>query len=289
MARCWSQTSDGRLPSAGDEVALGRKHLARNSGAHVGSARAGQRCLSLSAVTPHTTSFRVVGTDRVPARAAPVRAWALGRCSPSTACWAAAATRARQQKACLAQGRHCCRKVRSSCDAAPGTGRVKPPWLRLARAYPSSKSTYPATSDQSGQLRAGGGLPAHLRRGPHPVRGGDPPALPGGERRPTSTGGGPAQGPRIHSTTGRAAPSRGRPRPIAVDRDRRRASQLGIAVGRLVWRAFATDLGVLPIPVVTVWVMVAVASGTLIVANVLAIGPALVASRSNPASLLKAE
>jgi hypothetical protein len=64
---------------------------------------------------------------------------------------------------------------------------------------------------------------------------------------------------------------------------------VGIAIGRGVWRAFANNLGVLPVPIVTVWVMAAVAIGTVIVANVLAIGPALVASRSNPASLLKAE
>lgn len=64
---------------------------------------------------------------------------------------------------------------------------------------------------------------------------------------------------------------------------------VGIAIGREVWRVFANNLGVLPVPVVTVWVMVGVACGTVIVANVLAIGPALVASRSNPASLLKAE
>jgi ABC-type antimicrobial peptide transport system permease subunit len=64
---------------------------------------------------------------------------------------------------------------------------------------------------------------------------------------------------------------------------------VGVAIGREVWRAFANNLGVLPVPVVIVLVMVAVAFGTLIVANVLAIGPALVASRSNPASLLKAE
>jgi ABC-type antimicrobial peptide transport system permease subunit len=63
----------------------------------------------------------------------------------------------------------------------------------------------------------------------------------------------------------------------------------GIAVGRLVWRVFANNLGVVPVPVVIVWVIAAVAVGTVLIANVLAIGPALVASRSHPASLLKTE
>ena len=63
----------------------------------------------------------------------------------------------------------------------------------------------------------------------------------------------------------------------------------GIVVGRLIWRAFAVNLGVLPVTVVIAWVVAAVAAGTLVVANVLAIGPALVASRSRPASLLRSE
>jgi ABC-type lipoprotein release transport system permease subunit len=63
----------------------------------------------------------------------------------------------------------------------------------------------------------------------------------------------------------------------------------GIAVGRWVWRVFAGNLGVPPVPVVIVWVMVAIVAGTLLVANALAIGPALVAARSRPASLLNAE
>jgi hypothetical protein len=57
----------------------------------------------------------------------------------------------------------------------------------------------------------------------------------------------------------------------------------------VVWRLFAENLGVLPAPVVTVWVIVAVALGTALVANLLAIGPALVASRMRPANLLRAE
>ena len=64
---------------------------------------------------------------------------------------------------------------------------------------------------------------------------------------------------------------------------------LGIAAGRLVWDAFASNLGVLAVPVVTAWEVAAIAAGTLVVANLLAVGPALVASRTRAASLLKSE
>jgi len=63
----------------------------------------------------------------------------------------------------------------------------------------------------------------------------------------------------------------------------------GIAVGRAVWGLFAHSLGVLAVTEVTAWVMVAVAAATIVVANVLAIGPAIVAARSRPASLLRSE
>jgi hypothetical protein len=63
----------------------------------------------------------------------------------------------------------------------------------------------------------------------------------------------------------------------------------GIALGRLIWRLFAGSLGVLPVEIVLAWTIIAVAAGTVLVANLLAIGPAFVASRSRPASLLKVE
>jgi hypothetical protein len=63
----------------------------------------------------------------------------------------------------------------------------------------------------------------------------------------------------------------------------------GIAIGRLVWEAFADALGVVSVPVVAVEIIAAVAVGTLVVANLLAVGPALVASRSRPAGLLRTE
>jgi ABC-type antimicrobial peptide transport system permease subunit len=64
---------------------------------------------------------------------------------------------------------------------------------------------------------------------------------------------------------------------------------LGIAAGRAIWSAFADFLGVATPPVITVWLIVALAAATLFVANLLAVIPALVAARSRPASLLRTE
>jgi hypothetical protein len=63
----------------------------------------------------------------------------------------------------------------------------------------------------------------------------------------------------------------------------------GIALGRSIWQAFARSLGVLPDAVVVTWVIAAVAGGTLVVASALAIGPAVLAVRSRPSSLLRSE
>jgi ABC-type lipoprotein release transport system permease subunit len=64
---------------------------------------------------------------------------------------------------------------------------------------------------------------------------------------------------------------------------------LGIATGRFVWSAFADNLGVGTQPVVTAAKILGVALGALIVANALALIPALIAARARPASLLKSE
>jgi ABC-type antimicrobial peptide transport system permease subunit len=64
---------------------------------------------------------------------------------------------------------------------------------------------------------------------------------------------------------------------------------VGLIVGRAVWRVFATNVGVVPDPVVLAWELVAVSFGTLVVANVLAIGPSVSSSRARPGPLLRAE
>jgi ABC-type antimicrobial peptide transport system permease subunit len=64
---------------------------------------------------------------------------------------------------------------------------------------------------------------------------------------------------------------------------------LGVALGQAVWRAFATNLGAVPVPVVPVEVVAALGVGVLVVANLLALAPAVVAARSKTtAQLLRA-
>jgi FtsX-like permease family len=64
---------------------------------------------------------------------------------------------------------------------------------------------------------------------------------------------------------------------------------LGIAAGRAVWSTFADNLGVGTQPVVTASEIALLALGTLVVANLLAVIPAMVAARARPASLLRTE
>jgi hypothetical protein len=62
---------------------------------------------------------------------------------------------------------------------------------------------------------------------------------------------------------------------------------LGVVVGQAVWNAFADNLGAVPVAVVPIWLVVTLSLGVLVVANLLAIGPALVATRAKPARLLQ--
>ena len=64
---------------------------------------------------------------------------------------------------------------------------------------------------------------------------------------------------------------------------------LGIAAGRVAWRIFATNFGVVPFSVVDAAALAALAACVLVVANGLAVLPAIVAARSRPADLLRAE
>ena len=64
---------------------------------------------------------------------------------------------------------------------------------------------------------------------------------------------------------------------------------LGVAVGQVVWRAFATNLGAVPVATVPVWLISALAAGVLVVANLLAIAPALAAARSKDGQLLRTQ
>lgn len=64
---------------------------------------------------------------------------------------------------------------------------------------------------------------------------------------------------------------------------------MGIAAGRVLWTAFATNLGVATMPVTPAAALCGVAVGALVVANVLALIPALLAARERPGSLLRTE
>jgi hypothetical protein len=63
----------------------------------------------------------------------------------------------------------------------------------------------------------------------------------------------------------------------------------GIAAGRVLWRLFAVNFGVVPVPVVPPLLLVLLAAGVLAAANVLAAAPAALAARADSARLLRAE
>ena len=64
---------------------------------------------------------------------------------------------------------------------------------------------------------------------------------------------------------------------------------VGAVVGRVAWRTFAEHLGVVPLSVVKGWSLGAVALGTLAIAGLLALWPALLAVRSHSTSQLRSE
>jgi putative ABC transport system permease protein len=61
---------------------------------------------------------------------------------------------------------------------------------------------------------------------------------------------------------------------------------LGIIAGRATWDLFAVQVGVVPVAVVSPWLIVVLAAGVLVTANVLAIGPAYAATRTKAGRLL---
>ena len=63
---------------------------------------------------------------------------------------------------------------------------------------------------------------------------------------------------------------------------------LGTVLGRWVWDTFANNLGVVPVPIVRLWLLVVIVVGTLAAAVLLGVAPALAARRSRPQQLLRA-
>jgi hypothetical protein len=64
---------------------------------------------------------------------------------------------------------------------------------------------------------------------------------------------------------------------------------IGVAAGRVLWRVFATNFGVVPVPVVQPLLLTALVAGVLAAANMLAAVLALLAARSHPGQLLRTE
>jgi hypothetical protein len=62
---------------------------------------------------------------------------------------------------------------------------------------------------------------------------------------------------------------------------------VGIALGRLIWRAFASNIGAVPVPVTSSWLVAALAGGVLVAANLLAVIPAFEATRLRPSEALR--
>ena len=64
---------------------------------------------------------------------------------------------------------------------------------------------------------------------------------------------------------------------------------VGIAVGRVVWTAFATQLGTVPEPATPPVRLLLTIAGAIVLANVIAAIPAVIAGRMRPAPALRAE
>jgi ABC-type lipoprotein release transport system permease subunit len=62
---------------------------------------------------------------------------------------------------------------------------------------------------------------------------------------------------------------------------------LGVVAGRDVWGAFANNLGAVPVSVVPIWLVCVMVAGVAVVANLIAIAPAMVATRAKPGDLLR--
>jgi ABC-type lipoprotein release transport system permease subunit len=64
---------------------------------------------------------------------------------------------------------------------------------------------------------------------------------------------------------------------------------LGVVAGRVVWRVFALDAGVVAVPVLPGWLIAALAAGVLVAAIAIAIVPAAAAARSPAGQALHTE
>jgi hypothetical protein len=63
----------------------------------------------------------------------------------------------------------------------------------------------------------------------------------------------------------------------------------GVVIGQATWKAFASNLGAVPVSVVPIWLIAVLIAGVLLVANLIAVGPALAAARSKVGDLLRSQ
>jgi hypothetical protein len=61
-----------------------------------------------------------------------------------------------------------------------------------------------------------------------------------------------------------------------------------VMAGRAIWQAFANNLGAVPVSIVPVWLICLLVAGVLLLADLIAVVPALAAIRSKPRDLLRA-
>jgi ABC-type antimicrobial peptide transport system permease subunit len=64
---------------------------------------------------------------------------------------------------------------------------------------------------------------------------------------------------------------------------------VGILIGRVMWSAFASNLGFVPVAIVQAWLLAALVAGVLVAANLLAALPALAARRYQAGQLLRTQ
>jgi len=62
---------------------------------------------------------------------------------------------------------------------------------------------------------------------------------------------------------------------------------IGIAAGRVIWRAFASNLGVVPVDIAPLRLVMLFAVGVLAAGGLLALVPAMLAARTRPADALR--
>ena len=174
-----------------------------------------------------------------------------------------------------------------SCWPAPLRGQPRP--RRWPGTSAETVSSWPPAQEPAELVNFGESVNFPLLFGGHAgaVRGGDDGAPAAGQRVPQARRGWVAEGARVRPVSGRGGsqlaghrggPGRDRGRGAAGDRGR-----------QVLWRVFATNFGVVPLTVVEALPVAALAFGVLAAANVLAFFPALLAARSRPAQLLRAE